>query len=49
MIDLFKKVNDCDFEVNVCPRRPGDLEKSVLDNPSAFMQKLYTMEQLLKI
>lgn len=49
MIDLFKKANDCDFEVNVCSRRPGDLEKSVLDNPSTFMQKLYTMEQLLKI
>jgi UDP-glucose 4-epimerase len=49
MIDLYKKVNDCDFEVRVCPRRAGDLERSVLDNPSPFMQKLYTMEDLLKI
>ncbi len=49
MIELYKKVNNCDFEVRVCPRRPGDLERSVLDNPSPFMQKLYTIEELLKI
>jgi UDP-glucose 4-epimerase len=49
MIDLYKTVNNCDFEVRVCPRRDGDLERSVLDNPSSFMQKLYTMEDLLKI
>ena len=49
MIDLYKKVNNCDFEVNICPRREGDLECSVLDNPSPFMQKLYTMEDLLKV
>jgi UDP-glucose 4-epimerase len=47
MIDLYKKVNNCDFEVRVCPRRAGDLEQSVLDNPSPFMQKLYSMEDLL--
>ena len=47
MVDLYKKVNNCDFEVQVCPRRTGDLESSVLDNPSPFMQKLYTMEDLL--
>ena len=49
MIDLYKKVNNCDFEVRICPRREGDLECSVLDNPSPFMQKLYTMEYLLKV
>lgn len=49
MIDLYKKVNNCDFEVSVCPRREGDLERSVLDNPSPFMQKLYTMKDLLKV
>jgi UDP-glucose 4-epimerase len=47
MIDLYKKVNTCDFDVKVCPRRAGDLERSVLDTPSPFMQKLYTMEDLL--
>lgn len=49
MIDLYKKINHCDFKVQVCPRREGDLERSVLDNPSPFMQKLYTMEDLLKV
>lgn len=47
MIDLYKKVNNCNFDVQVCPRRDGDLERSVLDRPSSFMKKLYTMEQLL--
>jgi UDP-glucose 4-epimerase len=49
MINLYKQVNNCDFEVKVCPRRAGDLESSVLDNPSPFMQKLYSMEDLLKL
>lgn len=49
MIDTFKKVNQCEFEVKVRPRRQGDLERSVLDKPSKFMQKLYTMEDLLKV
>lgn len=49
MISLYKKINQCDFNVNICPRREGDLERSVLDNPSPFMQKLYTMEDLLKV
>jgi UDP-glucose 4-epimerase len=48
MIDLYKRVNNCDFEVKICPRRDGDLESSVLDIPSQFMKKLYTMEDLLK-
>jgi UDP-glucose 4-epimerase len=47
MIELYKTVNNCNFEVKVGPRRAGDLERSVLDNPSPFMQKLYTMEDLL--
>lgn len=49
MINLYKRVNNCEFNVNVCPRREGDLERSVLDNPSPYMQKLYTMEQLLYV
>jgi UDP-glucose 4-epimerase len=47
MIEIYKKVNNCDFKVVVCPRRAGDLESSVLGIPSPFMQKLYTMEELL--
>ncbi len=49
MIELYKKVNNCEFRVNVCPRRAGDLESSVLDNPSPFMKQLYSMEELLKV
>ena len=49
MVDLYKKVNNCNFEVKICPRREGDLERSVLDNPSNFMTRLYTMEDLLKV
>jgi UDP-glucose 4-epimerase len=49
MVELYKNVNHCDFQVKICPRRQGDLERSVLDNPSKFMQKLYTMEELLKV
>ena len=49
MIDLFKKVNDCDFEVVNVGRRAGDLERTVLPTPSKYMKHLYTMEDLMKI
>jgi len=49
IIEIFKKVNNCDFAVNVCPRRFGDLEKSVLNNPSIYMKKLFSIEELLKV
>ena len=48
MVDTYKKVNNCDFKVNVLPRRPGDLEYSVLENPSKYMVHLYTNEELLR-
>lgn len=49
MVNLYKIVNNCDFEIKICPRRAGDLERSVLDKPSHFMQKLYSVEELLKV
>lgn len=49
MIEIYKRVNNCNFEVIVGPRRSGDLEISVLDNPSKFMKKIYTMEDLLSV
>jgi UDP-glucose 4-epimerase len=49
MISLYKKINNCDFDVNVCPRRAGDLEKSVLDQPSLYMTKMYSIDELLKV
>jgi UDP-glucose 4-epimerase len=49
MTELFKTVNNIDFKVNIGPRREGDIEISVLSNPSTLMKKLYTMNQLLKL
>jgi UDP-glucose 4-epimerase len=49
MTELFKKVNNCDFKINVGPKRSGDLEFSVLSNPSILMKNLYSIDQLLKI
>jgi len=49
MIDLFKKVNNCDFEVINVGRRVGDLERTVLPTPSKYMKHLYTMEDLMRI
>jgi UDP-glucose 4-epimerase len=49
MIDIFKRVNNCDFTVIDGPRRAGDLERTVLPTPSTYMKHLYTIEDLLKI
>ncbi len=48
MAALYKKINNCDFEIVIKDRRPGDLEVSVLDNVSKYMTKLYSLEELLK-
>jgi len=49
IVNMFKEVNNIDFEVKVGPRRKGDIESSVLGNVSPYMRNLYTMEELLKI
>jgi UDP-glucose 4-epimerase len=49
IVDMFKKVNDVDFAVNVGPRRKGDIASSVLENVSPYMRNLYTMDELLKV
>lgn len=49
IVDTFKYVNECEFEVVYGPRRTGDLEKSVLDNPSEYMKSLYTLSELLRL
>lgn len=49
MVSLFKLVNKCDFKVIYGPRRSGDLENSVLENPSPLMEKIYKINDLLKI
>lgn len=49
IVNMFQKVNDCDFEVKYGPRRKGDLPSSVLEDVSPYMRNLYTMEELLKV
>jgi len=49
IIELFKEVNNCQFNVNNMPRRNGDLEKSVLNTVSKYMIKKYDIKDLLKL
>jgi len=49
MVDIFKKVNNVDFNVEYGPRRKGDAAVSVLQNPSKYMKTLFEFEDLLKI
>jgi len=49
IVDLFQKVNNCDFTVKYGTRRKGDLPSSVLANVSPYMRNLYSMEELLKV
>lgn len=46
--ELYQRVNGCEFTVRYLPRRAGDLARTVLDNPSAYMLKCYDMEDLVK-
>lgn len=49
MVDLFKKVNNVEFNVKYDARRKGDLESSVLKNPSHYMKNIYSVEDYLRI
>lgn len=49
MVNMFKKVNNVDFNVEYGPRRKGDAAVSVLRNPSKYMKTLFEFEDLLKI
>lgn len=49
IVDLFRKVNDVEFDVTYGPRREGDLPSSVLENVSPYMKNLYSFEELLKV
>jgi UDP-glucose 4-epimerase len=48
IITTYKAVNNCNFEIEVLPRRPGDLEYSVLNDVSPYMKQFYTFEELMK-
>ena len=49
MVDFFKEVNNCDFKVNILPRRPGDLARSVLGDVSPYMKEMFTIQEKLKV
>lgn len=49
MVDIFKKVNNCDFQVEGGPRRKGDIESYVLKDVSPYMMSLYPIEELLRL
>jgi UDP-glucose 4-epimerase len=49
MIEIYQEVNNCEFEVQVLPRRPGDVQSTVLKNVSPLMEKMYNFEDLVKI
>lgn len=49
IIDFFKEVNNMQFEVNVLPRRPGDLARSVLGEVSPYMKEMYGIDEKLKV
>jgi len=48
MVDIYKKINNVNFKVEFRPRRPGDMEYNVLDDVSSYMEKIYSIEHLLK-
>ena len=49
MVEYFKEVNKCDFKVNILPRRPGDLARSVLGEVSPYMKEMYRIDEKLKV
>ena len=49
MIAKYQEVNNCKFDVVPCQKRAGDLECSVLENVSNYMQELYSFDELMKV
>lgn len=47
IIEIFKKINNVNFEVMCCDRRPGDLEYNVTDRVSKYMVSKYSIEEML--
>ena len=49
MVQIFESVNNVKFFTLYGERRKGDIEVSVLANPSKYMKKLYTIQELLTV
>lgn len=46
--DQYQLSNDCSFDIRMCERRAGDLERSVLSSVSRYMSNSYSLQDLLK-
>ena len=49
MVDIFKLVNNCNFDVEYVERRKGDIGYYVLDNVSPYMRNMFSIVDLCKI
>jgi len=48
MVGLYKEANKCKFDIQVLPRRPGDVESTVLQNVSPLIENMYSLKELMK-
>jgi hypothetical protein len=49
MVEIFGMTNDVTINITYGPRRAGDLETSVLDNVSPYMEQKYEIDELLLV
>lgn len=49
MVNTFKSENLVDFRVNILPKRPGDVECSVLNDVSPYMREMVPFNELLRM
>lgn len=49
IVDAFKEANYVNFNVNMKDRRAGDVERTVLDNPSSYIDNSYKLIDLLAL
>jgi UDP-glucose 4-epimerase len=49
IVNAFKESNYVNFNVNMKKRRAGDVERTVLDNPSTYLDNSYKLNDLLAL
>lgn len=49
IVDIFQEVNNVKLDVKYGPKRSGDLPITMLKNVSPYMEKMYTIQDLLKV
>jgi UDP-glucose 4-epimerase len=48
MAEIYKRVNNVDFEIRSADRRPGDLVSSVVIDKSSYIEQLYSIDDMLR-